>query len=292
MMRVRVSNVVQMLSIGAAVLLFGSTGRASIIYGTVGNTLSQNFDSLASTAIASPFHTWSDDTTIDGWYSSRTVYNGGTGSSLTGNLYSYGVAGVNPNTDRALGSVASGTTGAIQYGIALQNTTGILLDSFTLAYVGEQWRIGSSPVIDPGDPSTFQRLAFHYGISSGLAGLLANAAISDTDLDFVGPKNVVGPPPATNAIDGNAGANRISLSDSITGISWGINEFLWLRWSDSNSAGDDHGFAIDDFSFSATGPVAPAAVPEPSSMAALALLACGIVAMRRFRRSVPGSETI
>ena len=72
----------------------------------LGGPLTENFDSLAS---AAPTR-WTDNSTIPGWYSTRTAYNAGTGSSNTGALYSFGVAGTNAVTDRALGSVASGRT--------------------------------------------------------------------------------------------------------------------------------------------------------------------------------------
>src|SRR5215468_6479463 len=75
-----------------------------------GTPLTENFDSLAQTGTNIA---WTDNTTIPGWYSTRATYNSGTGSSNTGALYSFGVAGTNPVTDRALGSVASGGTGTI-----------------------------------------------------------------------------------------------------------------------------------------------------------------------------------
>ena len=74
----------------------------------LGVPLTENFDTLASTGTGIA---WTDDSTIPGWWSTRPTYNSGTGSSNTGALYSFGVAGTNPVTDRALGSVASGGTG-------------------------------------------------------------------------------------------------------------------------------------------------------------------------------------
>src|SRR5215510_11150207 len=76
----------------------------------LGTPLVENFDSLASVNTGI---TWTDNSTIPGWYSTRTTYNSGAGSSNAGALYSFGVAGVNPVTDRALGSIASGSTGTI-----------------------------------------------------------------------------------------------------------------------------------------------------------------------------------
>src|SRR5262245_20363270 len=64
----------------------------------LGVSLTENFDSLASTGTSI---TWVDNSTIPGWYSSRTTYNSGTGSSNTGDNYSYGCRGENHVNDPA-----------------------------------------------------------------------------------------------------------------------------------------------------------------------------------------------
>src|SRR5687767_4408921 len=86
---------------------------------TLESPLTENFDTLASTGTGIA---WADNATIPGWYSTRVTYNSGTGSSNTGALYSFGVAGTNPVTDRALGSVGSGGTGTIFYGVDRKST--------------------------------------------------------------------------------------------------------------------------------------------------------------------------
>src|SRR5205085_3649664 len=108
---------------------------------TLGSPLTENFDTLASTGTNIA---WADNVTIPGWYSSRTTYNSGTGSSNTGALYSFGVAGTNPVTDRALGSVGSGSTGTVYWGVRLINNTGATITSLDVSYIGEQWRSGGS----------------------------------------------------------------------------------------------------------------------------------------------------
>ena len=98
-----------LLAVGIASLIPPSsalTNNGSIT--ALGTPLTENFDTLASSGTS---FTWTDNSTIPGWYTSRTSYTVGTGSSNTGALYSFGVAGVNPLTDRALGSVGSGSTG-------------------------------------------------------------------------------------------------------------------------------------------------------------------------------------
>jgi len=78
---------------------------------TLDAPLTENFDTLAS---AGTGLTWTDNTTIPGWYSSRTTYNTGTGSSNTGALYSFGVAGTNP-ASTAIDPVAAQPAGPERY---------------------------------------------------------------------------------------------------------------------------------------------------------------------------------
>src|SRR5436853_4417091 len=98
---------------------------------TLGVPLTENFDTLAQTGTS---NTWTDNTTIPGWYSTRTVYIGGTGSITNGGLYSFGVAGTNPVTDRALGSIGSSSTGTIYHAVRLTNNTGVAITSLAISY--------------------------------------------------------------------------------------------------------------------------------------------------------------
>ncbi len=107
----------------------------------LGVPLVENFDTLAQTGTGI---VWTDNSTIPGWYSTRTTYNSGTGSSNAGALYSFGVAGTNPVTDRALGSVASSGTGTVFQAARLTNNTGATITSLDISYVGEQWRNGGN----------------------------------------------------------------------------------------------------------------------------------------------------
>ena len=97
----------------------------------VGVPLTEDFDTLATAGTNVP---WTDNTTVPGVYTTRTTYNAGTGSSATGALYSLGIAGASPVTDRALGSVGSGTTGTIYWAVKLTNSTGTTLTSLAISY--------------------------------------------------------------------------------------------------------------------------------------------------------------
>ena len=178
--------------------LFVESASGQILF-SAGSPYTQDFDSLASSGTT---NTWTDNSTLPGWYASKvqvgaiTTYRADTGTANTGAIYSYGVAGVNPITDRALGSIASGTPGNLAYGVRFQNDTTLAITNITISYTGEQWRNGGNTAV--------QTLAFSYFIdsipilSSDAAG--ANAWVSFSALSFNSP--TVGATAA--ALDGNA----------------------------------------------------------------------------------------
>src|SRR5262245_8597233 len=154
----------------AVVMRFAQSSFALNNAGSItafGVPLTENFDTLASTGTGI---TWTDNSTIPGWYSTRTTYNSGTGSSNTGALYSFGVAGTNPVTDRALGSVASSGTGTVFQAARLTNNTGATITSLDISYVGEQWRNGGN--------ATAHVLTFQYQVAD--AGVITGANIPAT----------------------------------------------------------------------------------------------------------------
>ena len=124
-----------------------------------GGSYSQNFDSLAAGGASNP---WMDNSTLPGWYAARTsggpavtTFRAGAGSDNTGALYSFGNLG---SSERALGSVASGTPGNFAYGVRFTNDTGVTQTNILISVTGEQWRNGGT--------TTPQTLAFSYRISS------------------------------------------------------------------------------------------------------------------------------
>lgn len=249
-------HLTQLLTCPLLIFLFAHPASAQITIVTsgassgqinVGGTYTQNFDSLASsgTNVA-----WSDNTTLTGWYSSRTSYNASTGSSTSGSLYSFGSSG---STDRALGSLAASSTTYL-YGLRLVNATDGDLDHFSVTYDGEQWRAATSQ-------ASAQTVAFEYQIFTAGSGSIT-AASGWTSLSALGFTS-----PVTNGsgtLDGNASANRItSLTGTATGLTLSAGSELWIRWKDTDDTGSDHGLAIDNFS------ITVGAVPEPSTWAAI-----------------------
>ena len=253
-----------------------------------GLTYTQNFDSM-SNAPSSSTYTWTDNATpgLEGWYASRAYVSGTTsafgpfawpsyrvsdGSLNNGGLYSYGTIG---STDRALGSLSSGTPKTNAFGVLIQNDTGSAVDNILISYTGEQWRNGGN--------TTAQALAFSYSTTSSsfwVAGALdtapagADSWIAFNTLSFVSP--TVGA--AATALDGNNAANQVQFSNVLlTGVTLNPGDSIFLRWVDIDDSGNDHGFGVDNFSVSFS------AVPEPSTLALLGLGGLGLAMLRRRR---------
>ena len=227
---------------------------------TLGAPITQNFDTLAT---AGTTNTWTDDTTLTGWYSQFSLqptnpitYRADSGGSNTGAIYSWGVAGTNALTERALGSVGSGTPGNIFNALKLTNNTGSTITSLDISYTGEQWRQGGCTPT-PCTPAA-QKIDFQYQIAN--AGVITDANTPTTGWLDQDPLDFTSPQPGTStaaAIDGNAVANRTALSSTIN-VTLNNGQEIWLRWMDTNDANNDHGLAIDDFSVTPnSGPVTP-----------------------------------
>ena len=241
------------LAAGARDISLVPTPSVSIT--ALGTPITQNFDSLAS---AGATVTWTDNTTLAGWYSqfalsaaSPTTYAADTGSSAAGGIYSFGIAGTHPVTDRALGSVSSNGTGTIYNALKLTNATGSTIGSLSISYNGEQWRNGGN--------TNAQTLSFQYQVAN--AGTITDANTPSTGwtsfsaLDFVSP--ITGTTAA--ALDGNAAANRTAKSANLA-VTVSAGQEIWLRWADANDTGTDHGLAIDDLSVTANGNASIAAI--------------------------------
>src|ERR1035437_3082707 len=172
--------------LGTVAARFFPVGTASAQILMSGGAYSQNFDSLASSGSPS----WTDNVTLSGWYISKaggtsgngpvTSYTAGTGSSGTGAIYSFGATS---SSERALGSVASGTPGNFAYGVRFINDTALTATNITISYTGEQWRNGGN--------TNAQKLAFSYLVSSSPItnsdALNANSWTAFTGLDFTTP---------------------------------------------------------------------------------------------------------
>jgi hypothetical protein len=286
----------------AVAAVCAAPARAAILYSTPASNYTQNFDSLpnspTNTSLGTSPAGWIDDTStpganqfsIPGWYLWHPIMQSeggannhqrmrlGTGSANTGAFWSFGASG---SAERALGMVSSNTmatpppitdmspdNGESYYGARFTNNTGITLQNFTVSYAGEQWRDGGAAT-----PNA-QRISFNWkvGATSVQETGFNPVVFVGFPLDFVSPvfTNTGG----GAAVDGN-GAGRVPIgSVTVGGINWAPGTDLWIRWTDINDAGNDHGLAIDDVTFSAN-------VPEPTGLRLWALAMLPGVGRRR-----------
>jgi hypothetical protein len=198
----RVRSAAFLIALAIGVAISSSHSGRSLALTNGGNMtafdtpLVEDFNTLASTGTGL---TWTDNVTIPGWYSTRTTYNSGNGGANTGALYSFGTTSAG---DRALGSVASGTTTTIFQAVKLSNSTGGTITSLDVSYTGEQWRNGGSAAINT--------LTFQYQVAGPNSITGANAPNSGWTtfpaLNFTSP---VATGTTGVALDGNAPANRL-----------------------------------------------------------------------------------
>ncbi|MDX1965441.1 MAG: hypothetical protein SFX18_20010 [Pirellulales bacterium] len=210
---------------------------------------------------------------VESGTNANTTYTANNGGSNTGDTYSYGDVGGN---ERALGTLLS-TNLTPTIGVNIQNNTGLVLNSLTIEYTGEQWRLGAEGRTD--------RLDFQYSLD---ATSLTSGAWTDVDaLDFVTPNTLT-----VGAKDGNASGNRALLSVTITTVSLANGAQIWFRWSDANASGADDGLAVDDFRLTATGATAPPATSGPASFLAELNVATQLTGVNQYSVSDPDSGSL
>jgi uncharacterized protein len=245
----------------------------------------QNFDTLATTGTGAT-NTWSNDTTIGGWSlfnkdgAAIGTYNADTGTSNTGSFYSYGAS--TTATDRALGGAASGgayfgtpASGAVAgwMAFAANNGTGATINTLNVSFNGEQWRNGGN--------ATAQSMVLEYGFGATF-GAVTSWTKPGGNFDWNSP--VISATAA--AVDGNVAGKVANVGGALNNLNWSTSDTLWLRWTENNDSGNDHGLAIDDFSLSATTSNVPIVSVASTANAAEAGLGNG-----SFRISRTGATT-
>ncbi|MEO6406012.1 MAG: endonuclease [Ferruginibacter sp.] len=244
---------------------------AQVIISNLATTYSQDFNTLALSGTSSTLPT--------GW----NLFESGTGANLTyaadnggvisGNTYSYGTTS---SAERAFGGLLSGSV-TPTIGVQFTNTSGATINSITVTYTGEQWRLGALGRLD--------KLDFQY---SQDASALNNGTWTDVNsLDLIAPvtSGTVG------ALDGNAIANKTSISFTITGLNIINGTSFWFRWNDFNPSGSDDGLAVDDFNANFSGQVLPACAEPGSQPSSLVLSSTPTTVTGNFTAATPAPNS-
>ena len=258
------------------VLRDAQSAAAQATYSYTGGTYTQSFDTLpvqsgasvnASTAPVIGGITYNmtvngttapvsfTDTTIGsgghaiasgmaGWWTAGSVADqlgASYGDQTKGGVISFGTSG---SANRAVGLIATSTSGIDEVGMNLVNATGGTLDKITLGYTGELWL----------QQTLAKTLNFGYYLPlSGTGSLTAAVGNSTPDVNLnVGFATGVANSGASGPL------NSSPLSDTINlATPWAPGTSLWLTWQISSSAGSGQGLALDNLSFSGTEVVSP-----------------------------------
>jgi endonuclease I len=216
-------------------------GFGQISITNLANPYTQDFNTLANTGTTS-------SVLPTGWLLSETDDNANTTYSIltttsnSGDTYSFGTVGA---TDRAFGGLLSGTL-VPTIGVGFTNNSGATINSITINYTGEQWRLGVANRAD--------RLDFQY--STTATGINAGTYTDLDALDFVAP-NTTG---TVGVLDGNLAANKTAKTVIINGLNIPNGTSFYFRWNDFNATGADDGLGIDDVTINFSGTVQPACV--------------------------------
>lgn len=213
------------------------SGFAQIDINQNNQVYTQDFDGLSNTGTTNDYSTlpvgWS---ALEVGSSANTIYRASDGYYSGGDLYSYGTIN---STDRALGTIGSGSNDQVYFATAFVNQTTDVLNTVDITFDAELWRIGN-PARSTG-PDT---LRFAYAVNP--LTIDDNASFTDVaSLYFVSPADPTGP--TQLEADGNLPANRSTLT-GVLNVSIAPQDTLWIRWRDDNSSSYDDGMGVDNLS--------------------------------------------
>ncbi len=210
-----------------SLIVLASLSYAQVSLTSLNTAVTENFDAMGTTS-----------TYPTNWVGS-TELAVSNGSSTSGSVQNLGSTSA---TDRALGSIASNSTSSPTFGASFKNNTGNSITTLDISYVKEQWRTGQN--------STFNEVvAFSYSLDATSLSTGTWNTVPALDMTEILTTTTTGA-----AVDGNAVANKASVSSSITGLSIPAGSTFWIRWVDDNATGTDSVLAVDDFSITPKNP--------------------------------------
>lgn len=217
-------------------LLTGFAASAQIAITGSSLTYSQDFDMLSMDTSEK------SDLLPAGWVLAESgtgsandgKYKVGNGSTNNGDTYSFGANG---SSDRALGSIASGSLKPI-FGASFINNTGGDITGFTISYSGEQWRLGR-------DSIHRDSLIFQYSTTAAGVGDAGTTDTWVTDTSLMLNSIIISG--TVGMLDGNAPSNSVFKTGTVT-FSTPVADgaTFVIRWKDWDIKGADDGLAIDD----------------------------------------------
>jgi hypothetical protein len=183
---------------------------------------------------------------LSGWYgladptaSVGVRFGASDGDQTSGGQISFGPE---DGSNRALGLLATSTTGYTAFGLRLLNGTGQTLNDINLQFTGEVWR----------QSNLAKTLEFYYWVDP-----TATHSFSTNATAFLPALNVSFPTVAADVggvpVDGTAATNQMAQAVTNQAITnWPSGAALWLVWKMADPTGKAQGLAIDNLSFSAT----------------------------------------
>jgi hypothetical protein len=214
------------------ILAFAPAANAQISLTSLGTPYTQDFDTLAPLG--------SSNVLPAGWalYESGSgandSYTADTGTTATGDTYSYGGA----STERALGMIADSNVQPM-VGAHFRNDTGNPIAGAVISYVVEQWRRGA-------DPAASDRIDFQYSTDATSLNTGTWTDFDALDAPMVVFTGSAGPR------DGNNGSPHPRLEARVP-LTVPAGQEFWIRFRDFDRTGPDDGLAIDDFKLTPTG---------------------------------------
>ncbi|MEI8280312.1 MAG: T9SS type A sorting domain-containing protein [Bacteroidota bacterium] len=252
-----------LLSLSACIIAVTTNAQVAITNSAL--TYTQDFNSL-DTNSSTPssnlpagwgiFETGSSLTTVD------QMYLGSSGTTGTGDTYSYGSIG---STDRALGCIGSGTNVA-SFGVKFVNNTSSALKGFLISFRGEQWRLGQV------GRGRLDSLLFYYSTNASSVSDLTGTWTEEPSLMLNSVDTMIG---VVGAMDGNATGNYTTISGHDTTLSIPVGGTIILKWQGINMVGTDDALAIDDLNITFVKVTAPSSVAVLANEAPIALSVLG-----------------
>lgn len=223
-----------------------TTAQAQINLTSANFTYTQDFNTLDnSTTNSSNLPTGWAIKEVGTSASANNMYRSGAGTSNAGDVYSFGDSA---STERALGSVASGTN-TPSFGAMFMNTSTDTIGKFVISHKVEQWRAGDT--LSKSDTTNF-----YYSTTADSVGDTVAANWTEVPSLMLHSPTPVSTSTSGNSLDGNASGNNYNALDSVT-VTVLPGKHLIIKWVDKNCTGSDDGLAIDDLNitFRGSGPL-------------------------------------